>query len=159
METTVAASGREASTGPGYLALVLAFNTALGASLAAAAWRRRLPTRIGAGDIVLLGLAAHKLSRLVTKDKVTSVLRAPVATRRGEGGPGEVDDVPRGSGARRTIGELLTCPFCFDAWTASAFVAGIVHAPRVTRVTASVFSVMAVADFLQLAYKAAQKHS
>lgn len=156
METTLTAPRRANPTEPEYLALTLAFNAALGASIAAAAWRGRLPSRIEPGDLVLLGLAAHKLSRVVTKDRVTSVLRAPVAVRQDDGAPGEVDDVPKGSGARRAIGELLTCPFCLDAWTSAGFVVGLVHAPRVTRVAATVFAVMGLADFLQIAYKAAQ---
>jgi hypothetical protein len=156
METTPTAPRRDESVGPGHLALTLTFNAALGASLAAAARRRRLPARIEPGDFVLMSLAAHKLSRVVTKDKVTSAIRSPVAVRKGDGAPGEVDDAPRGSGPRKAIGELLTCPFCFDAWAAAGFVVGLVHAPRLTRAAAGVFAVMALADFLQLAYKAAQ---
>jgi hypothetical protein len=36
-----------------------------------------LPERIGAGDIVLLSVATHRLSRLVSKDSIASVVRAP----------------------------------------------------------------------------------
>jgi hypothetical protein len=33
--------------------------------------------RIDAGDLLLIGTASHKFSRLLAKDKVTSPLRAP----------------------------------------------------------------------------------
>ena len=68
--------------------LIATFATLLGAGIAAG--RRRgdgLPERIGAGDIVMAGVATHKLSRLVTKDKVTGVLRAPFTRYEGSAGP------------------------------------------------------------------------
>jgi Protein of unknown function (DUF1360) len=40
----------------------------------------------------LFGVATHKLSRLLAKDKVTAPLRAPFAEFEDEGGPAEVDD-------------------------------------------------------------------
>lgn len=45
--------------------------------LAARAAGRPLPERLSAQDVVLAGVATHKLSRLIAKDNVTSFLRAP----------------------------------------------------------------------------------
>ena len=46
-----------------------------------AAWAhssgRALPERMPVGDLALVTVATHKLSRLVAKDRVTSTLRAP----------------------------------------------------------------------------------
>lgn len=39
--------------------------------------RGRLPEGYRAGDLVLLGVATFKLSRLISKDRVTAFLRAP----------------------------------------------------------------------------------
>src|SRR3954447_23461194 len=39
--------------------------------------KRRLPERIGLGDLALMAVSTHKVSRLVSKDKVTAPLRAP----------------------------------------------------------------------------------
>ena len=50
------------------------------------------------------------------------------------------------------FGELLSCPFCLAQWIATGFVTGLVVAPRATRVVAATFSVVALADFLQMAY-------
>ena len=59
-----------------------------------AAWfrasERELPDRIEGRDLFLLTVASHKASRLLSKDRVTSPLRAPFARYEGEGGPGEV---------------------------------------------------------------------
>ena len=40
---------------------------------------KRLPDRPAAADVALLAVSTHKISRLLTKDAVTSPLRAPVA--------------------------------------------------------------------------------
>ena len=141
-----------------YGVLVAAFNVSFAGSLYALKRSgRELPARIEPQDLVLLGAASHKLSRLLSKDKVTSVVRAPFTRYEERGGPGEVEEQPRGSGLRRAVGELITCPYCLDQWVASAFTLGLVAAPRQTRLVASVFTIVAISDFLQVAYKAAEK--
>ncbi len=47
------------------------------------------------GNLVLLGVATHKLSRLIAKDGVTSPLRAPFATYDGQASGPEVIERPR----------------------------------------------------------------
>jgi hypothetical protein len=118
---------------------------------------RKLPERVGAGDLATIGVASHKLSRLIAKDKVTSPLRAPFTEYEGEGGPSEFEESSRGSGARRAIGEMLVCPYCLDLWVVSAFAVGLLFAPRLTRFLAAVFSALTLSDFLQIAYKAAEE--
>lgn len=115
----------------------------------------RLPERIGAGDIVLIGVATHKVSRLLTRDKVTSFLRAPFTRFREPAGHGEVEEAPRGSGLQLAVGELLVCPYCLAQWVAAGFVAGYVAAPRQTRAVASVYAAETISDFLQAGYRAA----
>ena len=55
------------------------------------------------------------------------------------------------------MGELLTCPYCLGLWATGAFHAGLMFAPRVTRVTASTLTALTLSDFLQIAYKAAEE--
>lgn len=38
-----------------------------------------------------------------------------------------------GRGAQKTIGELVTCPFCTSVWVATGFTAGMIFLPRATR--------------------------
>jgi Protein of unknown function (DUF1360) len=113
---------------------------------------RALPERLGLGDILLLGTATHKVSRLLAKDAVTSVLRAPFTTYQGPAGEGEINDAPRGRGMQHALGELLTCPFCLAQWVASFFAYGVVFAPRVTRLIAGIFAMVTWADFVQYGY-------
>src|SRR4051794_27742145 len=137
-----------------YGVLIAAFNAALGGLLVA--WRSRLPERFSAGDLALLTVGTHKLSRLIAKDKVTAPLRAPFTRYEEDAGPSEVSESPRGSGFRLAIGELISCPFCVTQWIAPVGLFGLAVAPRPTRFIASLFTVVSGADFLQIAYKAAQ---
>jgi Protein of unknown function (DUF1360) len=141
-----------------YAALIAGFATSFGVAMAAARRRRgELPERIAPGDVVMAGVATQKLSRLIAKDRVTSVVRAPF-TREEALAPStpEVDERPRGRRLRRAVGELLTCPFCLSQWVAGGFTAGLLLAPRPTRVVVAMFDMVAMSDFLQVAYKAAE---
>lgn len=143
----------------GYLAVMAVYSTVVVAAvLAALATGRTLPTRWRVQDLLIVTLGTHKLSRTLTKDAVTSPLRAPFTRYAGTGGPAEVqEEVREQSPLRHSLGELLTCPFCLDMWVATGFAIGLVFAPRFTRLVAGVFSALAGADFLQLAYAMAQQ--
>ncbi|HEX5225318.1 MAG TPA: DUF1360 domain-containing protein [Solirubrobacteraceae bacterium] len=141
-----------------YAALVATYGTATAVALLLLSRRgHQLPERIGVGDVVLLGVATHKLSRLIAKDKVTSFIRAPFTRFQGPGAPGEVEEEPVGEGARLAIGEMLVCPYCLAQWIACAFTLGLVGAPRLTRLLATVFVAHTVSDFLQVAYRLAEE--
>jgi hypothetical protein len=141
-----------------YATFATAFHAAMaGAVVAAKRSGRDLPQRVEAGDIVLIGMASYKLSRLVSKKKITAFVRAPFTELEGKGGPAELEEKPRGSGARRALGELLVCPYCLGLWASGAFHAGLLLAPRTTRFSASVLAAMSISDFLQIAYKAAEE--
>jgi hypothetical protein len=116
---------------------------------------RRLPDRAAPSDLLLVTVATHKCARVITRDRVTSAVRAPFTQFQGDAGPGEVDERARGRGLRRAIGELLVCPYCLDLWVASGFLAGLIVAPRATRWVAAVFTVQTGADALQIAHSKA----
>jgi hypothetical protein len=141
-----------------YLSFMSIFGTLLAAALTIAKRQgRELPERVPAGQLLLIGTASHKLSRLVAKDKVTSPLRAPFTELEGRGGPAEFEERSRGTGVRKAIGELLICPFCLGLWVIAGFSVGLLFAPRVTRFIASLFAALTISDFLQIAYKAAEE--
>jgi hypothetical protein len=139
-----------------YAGFTAAFNAAFAAALVAAGRSGRLPERVDPSDVVLVGIATHKLSRLITKDRVMAFARAPFTEYQEPGGAGEVEEKARGDGLRKAIGELLVCPYCLGLWTSAGMHAGLLFAPRVTRTVASTFTALALADFLQIAYKAAE---
>ncbi len=127
-------------------------------AVAAVAHRRGAAVPAISGlDTVRLALATYKGARLLSKDKVTAPLRAPFTSRQGPGEANEVNDAPRGEGARRTVGELVSCPFCLSQWVATGLVTGMVFAPRLTRLVTTTLAAVAGADFLHHAYAAAQQ--
>jgi Protein of unknown function (DUF1360) len=137
-----------------YGALVALFTAASAGLLVAAERDRRLPDRLNLYDLALVTMATQRLARSLTKDRVTSVVRAPFTRRNGRGAAGEVEDAPRGHGLGLAVGQLLTCPFCVGEWIALGFVSGLLFAPRATRAAASVLAVTSAADLLQSAYVA-----
>ena len=112
----------------------------------------RLPKRFALLDLALLGIATHKLSRLVAKDRITSILRAPFVNYIRSAGAGEVEEEPRGRGIQRGIGHLISCPFCMAPWCATALAFGLLFAPRMARFFAGILASVAASDFLQRAY-------
>ncbi|MGH8897911.1 MAG: DUF1360 domain-containing protein [Egibacteraceae bacterium] len=120
---------------------------------------RELPERFKAADLALMAIATHKLSRLIAKDPITSPIRAPFTRLAGQSAPAELHEEVRGTGARKALGELVSCPFCVSQWTATGFSFGLVVAPRATRWVMSVFAAVTGADFLQYAYALAQQRT
>lgn len=143
-----------------YLGTMSAYGASVAALTAAGLLAgRRLPDRVSPYDVVLLGVATHKLSRTVTKETVTAPLRAPFTEFGGPQGQGELHEEVRGHGLRHSVGELLTCPFCLAQWIATAMSAGLVFAPRQTRLVAATFSTVAISDALQNVYAFLQRQA
>ena len=120
---------------------------------------RNIPEQVDTKDLALLGVATHKLSLIGAQDAVTSPLRAPFTELQEKESPKHVDEKPRGRGLRRSVGELLTCQFCLGMWVASFFTYGLVLAPRVTRLIATIFTVVTISDHLHQTYKALTKRA
>lgn len=141
----------------GYAVLMSIFASLAGTF---AVWMRRtgrqLPDHVGPGDLAVLTVATHKASRLLTKERATSTVRAPFTRFQGDAGPGEVAEAARGEGLRRAVGELLICPYCVAMWIAAGFTAALVISPRATRLTASILTILFGSDVLQIAYKKAE---
>ncbi len=115
---------------------------------------RDIPERVDTKDIALLGMATHKLSMIGANDAVTSPLRAPFTEFQEKESPKNVEEQPRGKGLRRSVGELILCQFCLGMWVAAFFTYGLVLVPRVTRLFATILTILTVSDYLHQAYKA-----
>src|SRR5437016_12540454 len=86
----------------GYATLVGVYNAAFAAMLLAAKNSGRdLPKRVSVADLLLMGVATHKLTRLITKDWVTAPLRAPFTEYKESAGSDEVIEKSRGQGLQR----------------------------------------------------------
>jgi len=149
--------GREDGALRGYAPLLAAFGAAVGA-VSLAIWKSgRRPSTLTPFEFACLALATHKVSRLVATDAVTSPLRAPFTEFHGSAGDAELEEEVTGTGLRKAVGELITCPFCIAPWAAATFLTGHTLAPTLTRATTSALSAVAISDFLQVGYAAAQQ--
>ncbi len=145
----------------GHAALVTVFGGAVGA-VGLTFWRsgRFLPEGVPPGDITLMAIATYKVSRLISKDKITGFLRAPFTRYKGESErPSEIEEEPRGSGLQRAVGELLVCPYCLAQWVGTGFVSLYLFNPRLARLTASLFAIVSGSDLLQQAWVAVDKRA
>jgi hypothetical protein len=59
-------------------------------------------------EVFLLAAATHQLTRLVSKESITSAIRAPFTEYKGVAGPAELTEEVRGEGVRHAVGELVT---------------------------------------------------
>ena len=133
----------------GYGAAMLAYAAALSLAFSLVG---RCRTRPGFGDVALLGIGTHKLSRLITKDFVTAPLRAPFTRRKENEGAGEVRDEPRGGPVRKTLGNLLTCPYCLGFWISTGLNTLLMLRPAETRFALRMLASDTLSDFLHLSY-------
>ena len=113
---------------------------------------KRLPDRVAPLDIGLGALATFKFARMLSKDAVTTPIRAPFTEFEENIGAGEVMERPKPGHAQHTIGDLLSCPFCLAPWVSTSYVATLAFAPRVARAWAATFSVVALSDTCQFGY-------
>ncbi|RFU64106.1 DUF1360 domain-containing protein [Peribacillus glennii] len=77
--------------------------------------------------LILLGLASFRLTRLIVFDKITEFLRSPFfdeIEEIAEDGTSEVYLIPKKTGLKRWLGELLSCYWCTGIWV-SMFLAAL----------------------------------
>ncbi|CAN5224674.1 hypothetical protein BH23CHL1_BH23CHL1_15060 [soil metagenome] len=134
-----------------YAIIMAIFLTIFGAVAAAL---RRNPATLSqtppARDIVLLGIATFRMSRLIVADRVTSIVREPVV----EEGEGEeqlegVTQKPKEEGGIvQAVGELITCPWCVSVWAGAFNVYLLTLFPRTGRLFLLVMSSSGIAHLL-----------
>jgi hypothetical protein len=146
--------GRTEAPFGGYATMMASFGALALAGMGAVARRTGGRNAPRGGDLALLGVATFKLSRLLTRDRITSVLRAPFVEYQDDFTHGEVEEKPRGTGARRAVGELLVCPYCVSLWIGTALVVGAELAPTATRAVAGTLAVTTISDVAQIGYRA-----
>jgi hypothetical protein len=124
------------------LALVGTYSSV--ALLASAA--RRRATLPSLPELVILGLASHRVGRMLAYERVGEPFREPfTATVPDESG---VDDtvVARGRGVRWVVGELVSCPTCVATWAALAMALMRRFAPGTTTVLIGSLATAGVAE-------------
>ncbi|WP_462409003.1 DUF1360 domain-containing protein [Neobacillus sp. Marseille-QA0830] len=76
-------------------------------------------------NLFILSLASFRLTRLLVYDKITEFIRAPFfeeIEEENENGEREIYYIPKKSGFRRFLGELLSCYWCTGIWATGALI-------------------------------------
>ncbi|MDF9817011.1 DUF1360 domain-containing protein [Streptomyces sp. SPB162] len=113
---------------------------------------RPLPAAPGPWELLLTATATFRLSRLIGKASVTRPLRAPFTEVEGAGAPAELNETPREEPGRKTVGELISCPFCLSVWIVTGFVGARAVWPEATRTATGALTALTVSDALQFGY-------
>jgi Protein of unknown function (DUF1360) len=121
---------------------------AFGAAVVGVAAFGRPVERPSALDLALLAGATFKTARIVSRERLGSVVRAPFV----EGDATSPDAAPAGNGLQRAIGELVTCTRCVGTWAALGLVAARTVAPRPGRLLITTLAVGAANDFMQAGF-------
>ncbi len=108
----------------------------------------RIPyTELTFTDFALITLATWRLIRLFVYDAITKFLREQFYDLK-KVGKGMVLEKPK-FGPRRTIADLLSCPWCFGMWTAALVTFFYLLTPYAYYITIFL-AISAVASFLQI---------
>jgi Protein of unknown function (DUF1360) len=118
--------------------------------------RKGKPDDFTALDLVMLGLASYRTGRMVAYDKVFETERMPFAeTVPDPTGAGETV-VPKGTGVRYALGELISCPICVGTWIAAILVFGLTILPGPTRMFLKIMSGIGLAELINAGTEALQ---
>jgi len=111
----------------------------------------RLPTNIGPFDLVLLGLAAARLTDIISTDQIMEWLRRPfVKMETTEIAEREVETrTGRGRGLKKVIGDLLSCPWCVGVWVAASLTYAYFLLPAVIWVFILIMAIAEIGSLLQ----------
>jgi hypothetical protein len=135
-----------------YAGIMGAFGGALGTAGLLARMLGRDPRHDSALDFAVLAAATFKAARTISRDEVTSFIRAPFVE--GQAG-GEDGEAPVETGdLQQAIGELVTCSRCVGTWAAAGLASTQIIAPRFGRLLTWSLAAAGANDFLQAGFVA-----
>jgi hypothetical protein len=130
-----------------YAGIVGTFAGAIGVAGGLARLLERDPPADTPLDLLVLSLATFKVARTITRDDVTSFIRAPFVE-------GEDEEPVETGGLQQAIGELVTCSRCVGTWAAAGLATSQIVAPRFGRLLGWSLAAAAANDFLQAGFVA-----
>jgi hypothetical protein len=114
-------------------------------------YMERVPASIRILDLILLGLAAARLTDIISTDEIMKWLREPfVRMEKTEIAGTEAETrTGRGRGWRKVLGDLLSCPWCVGVWVAAGLTYAYFLAPRIIWLFILILAVAEIASILQ----------
>lgn len=133
-----------------YALIIAAYLSFFGLVAALAGRQRRLPSQFPPSrDLFILGVATFRLSRLITHDRVTSVIRLPfVEEGKGEEQIEGTQEQPKGRGIQLALGQLLNCSWCSSMWAGTFNLAAYTLFPGVGRLFLLALTTSGLAEML-----------
>lgn len=126
----------------GYYALLIGLYQAMyGAFLLLYRGREQRLEKITGLDLLMLGLATLRMSKTISEDEITAVVRKPLVQQVGE------VKRPKGSGLRWALGKLVLCPTCTGTWVAALLGYGLHLYPTQTRPLLAIMSASGMEQF------------
>lgn len=98
-------------------------------------------------NIILIAIAAFRLTRVLVFDKIAEFIRAPFFEEVSV--DGEVYYEPRSNGFRKWIGELLNCYWCTGVWVSAGLLAINHFFPEIGQPITMVFAVAGMASLIE----------
>ncbi|GAC1637896.1 MAG: hypothetical protein NVS4B2_26900 [Chloroflexota bacterium] len=125
-----------------YYALFIAvYNALFGVFLLLYRRSREPLAQVSSLDVALLGMATLRLSKAISEDEITQVVREPLVDQSGD------QASPQGEGLRYALGKLILCPTCTGTWVAALLTYALHLFPRQTRPFLAVMSASGISQF------------
>ena len=109
---------------------------------------RRVQAPAAMRDLLLLGLASHRIGRMVAFERVAEPFRAPFTVTVPDDSGVDETVVARGHGVRWVVGELLSCPTCVATWSALTLTIGRRLLPGPTQMLVNILAVVGVSELV-----------
>jgi hypothetical protein len=103
-------------------------------------------------DLAVLSVATFKAARTISRDDVTSFIRAPFVE--GDAGGDNAEAPVETGGLQQAMGELVTCSRCVGTWAAAGLATTQILAPRFGRLLTWSLAAAGANDFLQAGFVA-----
>ncbi|RLQ97165.1 DUF1360 domain-containing protein [Falsibacillus albus] len=103
-------------------------------------------------QFIILSFASFRLTHLLVFDKITSFIRAPFFEEfmeKDENGKEELYIMPKQSGVRGWIGELLSCYWCTGIWMAIFLFLFAKYVPYIADPVILILAVAGVGAFIE----------
>ncbi len=134
---------RDRAGAEGRLLKLTFVGTFLSATVLASGRRPVLPSPT---ELAMLGLASHRIGRMLAFERVGEPFRAPFTATVPDESGADATVVARGRGVRWVLGELISCPTCVATWASLALAIGQRFLPAPTRVLVGVLAAAGVAE-------------
>lgn len=97
-------------------------------------------------ELVMLGLAALRMGRIIAFENVFTPLRKPLVNTVPHAYNGDTTEPRYATGWRHAIGELMSCPICAGSWSALGLMVAWVLVPDATRLLVTVLAAVTILE-------------